>query len=128
MGLPLSFEPSAAPGRVEPALAVSPEPQAETASGDQNQRPAVTGVSGEFAVSIDVGEAQAPGKVRSHGGLARDLESGSSSVPPGHGAVSLVFPELAPGLPDLPGHALLRLAICSVLMAMGVELMAIQER
>lgn len=83
---------------------MSAKKQMQAVSGDQNQRALVTGVRGELAVTIDVGEAQAPGEVLSRSGFPRDLESGSSSIPPRHGAIGLVFQDPASGLPVLSAH------------------------
>ena len=93
-GFPLSLEAGAPLCRIEGAVAVPQKPEVEAFSCDQNQRPPVTGVSGELAVSIDVGETQSPGEVLAQRGLPRDLERDSSSVPPGHGSISPVSPDL----------------------------------
>ena len=94
MGFSVPFDASATLRRTEDAVAVPPESQTQAIPGDQNQRPAVTWISGELAVSIDVGETQSPGEVLAQRGLPRDLERDSSSVPPGHGSISPVSPDL----------------------------------
>src|SRR5581483_10470527 len=93
MGFPLSLESGRARLRVEDALAVPPVSQMQTDSGDQNQRSAVTGVEGELIVPLDVGEAQTPGKILACSGLPIDLQSEPAPVPPGHGAIGVVFPQ-----------------------------------
>lgn len=105
MGLPVSLEPRAAARRVEEAVAVAPESQLQAASGDQNQRTAVTRVRRELAVPIDVGEAQTPGKVLTEGRLPGDLEGEPSPVAPGHLAIGFVFPDLTSRLSlQVPAH------------------------
>lgn len=119
-GFPVSLESSAALRRVEEAIAVSPESQMQATSCDQNQRTAVTGVRGELAVSIDISETQTPGKVLSYARFSGDLQSGPSSVPPGHGAIRFVFPDPAFRLLlQVPVHAFLRFAICSHELRIG---------
>ena len=65
MRFPLTLESSATPRRVQEAFAMSPEFQAQANSRDQDERPAITGVSREVAVAVDVSQAQTPGKILS---------------------------------------------------------------
>ena len=101
MGSPVSLEARAASLRVEDAAAVSPEAQMQLVAGDQNQRSAVTGVSGELAGLLDVSKTQAPGKILSRGGLPADLEGDATSVSPGHAVIGFAPPHPVRGLPHM---------------------------
>lgn len=98
MRFPLTLKASATPGPVEDTVAMSPEFQAQANSRDQEERPAVTGVSREVAVCIDISQAQTPGKILSPDGLSCDLEGEPAAISPRHPAIGSVFPHLASGL------------------------------
>jgi hypothetical protein len=57
MRFPITLKSSATLRWVEEAVAMSPEFQLQANSCDQYERSAVTGVSGEVAVSIDISQA-----------------------------------------------------------------------
>lgn len=111
-GLPVALEAGAGFRRVEQAIAVAAESQAQTTAGDQNQRTAVPGVRGEVIVALYIRETQTPCKVGAQRRLAADFAGEAATVAPAHGMIGAVFTDLESGLFfGVPTQECLRVAL-----------------